>query len=52
MNTTRVSVDGHYSGLTPHLDFTGACVVQRTVVAASSTSKVEGQDLSHAAACT
>ena len=43
--------DGHNAGLTPHLSFTGACVVQREVVEASSTSRVEGQDLSHAVSC-
>ena len=45
--------DGHYLGLTPHLDFTGACVVQREVVEMQAQlRRWRVRILSHAAACT
>ena len=45
--------DGHYLGLTPHLDFTGAFVVQREVVEMQAQlQRWKVRILSHAAAST
>ena len=44
--------DSHYLGLTPHLDFTGACVVQQEVVEMQAQlRRWRVRILSHAAAC-